>query len=579
MGTHTQIGDVIGEEMQPVTPAADETQASPLHDTALELAAQLSWLPQRPSSEAFTSRCRDLSETFKKLFDRIENAFAHNPGSEDLLWLRTNSQQMAAAARMIASELGPRNTLPMVANKANILPRSLAIARGFLDEVGTEVTKEDFTAFCLAFEEKTPLEFHEINALVPSLKLVILEQIAANGIPLLRGNIETDPAKRAVPYIRAFQQVTQSAWEKELESLIPFDSILRQDPAGAFAAMDLETRNTYRGKIARIAKRSDRTEMDVARKALSLAQQAHTRRYADPRIGLRESHIGYYLVAEGESTLRQAVSYHATFGELFRETLRKHPDNFLLVGIAVLAFVIITGILWLLTPATTPMSVILISMLILLLPSSQAAVQLMNYLTTNLLPAEPLPKLDFSEGIPQNCQTLVAIPTLLLNEKQVCHLVEELEVRYLGNHDPNLHFAIVSDLPDSHQPAPEDSALVALCSKLITELNERYGAKKSGSFFHLHRHRVYNPREKGWMGWERKRGKLLDLNQFLRGHFDSFPVKIGNLSLLPNIRFVITLDSDTELPRGSAHRMIGAMAHPLNQAIVDRESMFCAVLI
>ena len=577
MGTHTQIGDVIGEDMHPVTAPADEaqahaTQTRTLRDPALELAATLSWLPQRPSSEAFSKRCRDLSETFKTLFDRIENAFARNPGSEDLLWLRTNAQQMAAAARMIASELGPRNTLPMVANKAEILPRSLAIARGFLNEVGFEVTKEDFTSFCLAFEEKTPLEFHEINALVPSLKLVILEQIAANGIPLLKGNIETDPSKRVVTYIRAFQHVTQSAWEKELESLIPFDVILRQDPAGAFATMDLQTRNTYRGKVARIAKRSDRTEMDVARKALSLAQQARARKYADPRIGLRESHIGYYLVAEGESTLCQTVAYHSTFGELFRGALRQHPDNFLLVGIAVLAFVIITGILWLLTPATTPMSMILVSMLILLLPSSQAAVQLMNYLTTNLLPAEPLPKLDFSEGIPQDCQTLVAIPTLLLNEKQVCHLVEELEVRYLGNHDPNLHFAIVSDVPDSHQPAPEDSALVALCSKLITELNERYGAKKSGSFFHLHRHRVYNPREKGWMGWERKRGKLLDLNQLLRGHFDSFPVKIGDLAILHNIRFVITLDSDTELPRGSAHRMIGAMAHPLNQAIIDPQS-------
>ena len=572
MGIPLQIGDVIGEEMHPAKPVLVEAQPHPLRGAALQLAATLSWLPQRPSSEAFSKRCRDLSATFKTLFDRIETAFAHNPGSEDLLWLRTNAQQMAAAARMIASELGPRNTLPMVANKAEILPRSLAIARGFLDEVGFEVTKEDFTAFCLAFEEKTPLEFHEINSLVPSLKLVILEQIAANGIPLLKGGIETDPSKRVVTYIRAFQHVTQSAWEKELESLIPFDVILRQDPAGAFATMDLQTRNTYRGKVARIAKRSDRTEMDVARKALSLAQQAHARKYADPRIGLRESHIGYYLVAEGESTLRQAVGYHPTFGERFRGALRAHPDNFLLVGIAVLTFVIITGILWLLTPATTPMTMILLSMLILLLPSSQAAVQLMNYLTTNLLPAEPLPKLDFSEGIPQDCQTLVAIPTLLLNEKQVCHLVEELEVRYLGNHDPNLHFAIVSDLPDSHQPAPEDSALVALCSKLITELNERYGAKKSGSFFHLHRHRVYNPREKGWMGWERKRGKLLDLNQLLRGHFDSFPVKIGDLAILPHVRFVVTLDSDTELPRGSAHRMIGAMAHPLNQAIIDRES-------
>src|SRR3982751_3500533 len=90
-----------------------------------------------------------------------------------------------------------------------------------------------------------------------------------------------------------------------------------------------------------------------------------------------------------------------------------------------------------------------------------------------------------------------------------------------------------------------------------------------GSFFLLHRHRVYNPRERVWMGWERKRGKLLDLNKLLRNEYDSFPVKVGDLSILPNVRFVITLDADTELPRGAAHRMIGAMAHPLNQAIID----------
>ncbi|MGA8865405.1 MAG: glucoamylase family protein, partial [Candidatus Sulfotelmatobacter sp.] len=158
---------------------------------------------------------------------------------------------------------------------------------------------------------------------------------------------------------------------------------------------------------------------------------------------------------------------------------------------------------------------------------------------------------------------------LLLSEKRVRALVEDLEVRYLGNHDRNIHFALLTDLPDSDEPAPEENPLIDLCASLISELNERYGGQQTGSFFLLHRHRVYNRREKGWMGWERKRGKLLDLNKLLRGEYDSFPVKVGDLSLLPTVRFVITLDSDTELPRGSAHRMIGTMAHPLNQAIVD----------
>ncbi len=569
MGPHTQTEGIIGEEERKFASAANIHEVVPVRNAAAEFAATLSWLPERPSSESFSERGQRLLQKFKPLVTGVDAAFAASPDSEDLLWLRTNAQQLSSAARSITSELASQ-TLPVVSNKTEILPRVLGIAQGFLDEVGTTFTKGQFTAFCLAFEETTPLQFHEIGSLVPALKLVLLERIANLGGRHLK-DANQPPDASVVPLIRTFQHVTQASWREDLESLIPFDEFLRQDPTSAYPLMDLESRNVYREKVAQIASRSDLNEVQVAKHALGLARKAQKRGSSDPRIAQRESHIGYYLVSEGAATLCQKVGYHPTFGERFRGWLRSHPDEFLLVGIVVVTFFILTGVLWILTPSDTPLPTLLISMLVLLLPSSQAAVQLMNYLATNLLHPTALPKLDFSEGVPSDCVTLVAIPTLLLSESQVQHLVEELEVRYLGNHDRNLHFAIVSDLPDSPHPAPESNELIDLCSRLITELNERYSRKHAGTFFHLHRHRVYNPREKGWMGWERKRGKLLDLNQLLRSGFDSFPVKIGNLSILPTVRFVITLDSDTELPRGSAHRMIGALTHPLNQAIIDAE--------
>jgi len=566
MGTHTEFRSITGEEEQQPTRAANEARSQTLRRAATELAASVSWLPGTSSSDEFAKRCGTLVTFFKGIFNEVEAAYSKTPGSEDLLWLRTNAQQLSSSARQVASDLEPLNNLPVVSNKNEIMPRVLAIAEACLGEADTALTKTQFTEFCLVFEETTPLEYHEIGALVPALKLVLLEKIAE-----LAGELLKNPASksRVVPYIRIFQHVTQASWKDELESLIPFDGILREDPVGAYSAMNLESRNVYRETVARLAHRSDLSEPQVAQQALNLARQAQKRTYADPRIAMRESHVGYYLVGEGATILSQRVGYHPPFGERFRAFLRKHPDEFLLGGIAVLTLAVITIAVWLLTPVTTPVPLVLLSMLILLLPGSQAAVQLMNYVTTNLLPATTLPKLDFSKSVPDDYVTMVAIPTLLLSEEQVHTLIEDLEVRYLGNHDRNIHFAIVSDLPDAHQPAPEDSALVALCSKLITELNERYSAKNAGSFFHFHRHRVYNPRERGWMGWERKRGKLLDLNQLLRGQYDSFPVKIGNLSILPSVRYVITLDSDTELPRGSAHRMVGALAHPLNQAIID----------
>ena len=237
--------------------------------------------------------------------------------------------------------------------------------------------------------------------------------------------------------------------------------------------------------------------------------------------------------------------------------------------IAILTLAIITATLLFVTTRDTSPQLVLLSMLLFLLPGSQCAIQIIDNIITQVLPAEILPKLDYSKGLPADCMTLVAVPTLLLNEKQVHTLIEDLEVRFLGNHDANIHFALLSDLADSDHRASEDNPLIELCSSLIRELNTKYADQKKGSFLLLHRHRIYNPREKGWMGWERKRGKLLDLNKFLRGEYDSFPIKVGDLSILPKVRFVITLDSDTELPRGSAQRMVGALAHPLNQAIID----------
>lgn len=575
MASETQTNGVVPETRRAMGgedrhAAALESRAElqVLRKAALELAANLSWLPDRDASEMFSERCERLTEAFESLFEGVEEAFGKGKPSEDIRWLRDNDQQLMLAARALANDLGAKNTLPVVSNKVDFLPRVMAIALGFLNVVDTSFTKEQFTEFCKAFQEHTPLRFHEIGALVPSLELLLLETIAAHGKAAVSAPI-TAGSKRIPPYIRIFRYVSQTSWKDEIESLLPFDGILRQDPACAFAFMDVDTKNLYREKVAQLALRSDKSEMDVARAALALAREAEARTYYDPKIGLRESHIGYYLVAEGAPLLRQRVSYHPTFGEHVRIWLRTNPDRFLLVGIAVLALIIISGVLWLLTPPSTPLGEILLSMLILAIPSSQAAVEVMNYLTTNLLEPVMLPKMDYSEGIPEDCVTLVAIPTLLLNEKQVRHLVKELEVRYVGNQDPNIHFAILSDLPDSRQPAPEENELVVLCAKLIDELNERYARRKAGSFVFLHRHRVYNPREKGWMGWERKRGKLMDLNQFLRGKYDPFPVKGGELSILPKVKYVITLDSDTELPRGSAQRMVGAINHPLNQAIID----------
>ena len=486
---------------------------------------------------------------------------------DDFRWINDNLRLLHADLRATKDGFKLVRKLPHVRPPDGATaPRVVALAAGYLSTSGYDFTQAGLVAYVQAFQQNTPLKVVELWALVPALKLVLLEEIAARG-----SKVADDPegSYGVGICVRSLRDISHASWKELLEPMVLFDRLLRQDPAGAYGRMDFESRDLYRTEIANIAQHSDLSEGDVATAALALARAAHQETHASPRVAARVGHVGYYLLAEGAPALHQKVGFSPPFGQWITSSLQRHPNEYYLPGTEVLTLAIMSAIVLLLTNTYTSPGLILFSMVMLLLPCSQSAIQLVNYLITSLLEPKILPKLDFSEGVPDNCATLVAIPSMLFSQQQVRRLVEDLEVRYLGNHDPNIHFALLTDLPDSAVPAAEDDPVIEYCAQLVRELNDKYSSQASGLFLLFHRHRVYNPRERVWMGWERKRGKLMDLNKLLRAEHDSFPVKVGDLSILPRIRFVITLDADTELPRGSADRMIGAMAHPLNQAIVD----------
>jgi cyclic beta-1,2-glucan synthetase len=556
-------------EHSPETKAEDTSSLDELRSHAVELARKLAWLPGTRSSRSFDERYRKLRRAFKPIFRALQVATIAENSSDDFRWLYDNLRLLDNELQGLCDSLPRLRKLPHVRTpKGTVSPRVAAIAEGFLAATRCQFHEPAFTGYIRAFQESTVLEMAEVWAMVVALKLSLLEEIAGRGQKAI---IDRENSYGVGTCIRSLSETSHLPWKNLLEPLILFDSVLRDDPAGAYPKMDYESRELYRSKLAKVAEHSDYTEAEVARTVLDLARQAAREEYGDPRVARRRSHVGYYLVEHGAELLYEKVGFRPSTAQRVTSFLRNHPDEFYLPGIQVLTFAIMSAIVLLLTNTFTSPELILFSMLLLFLPSSQSAVQLMNYLTTSLLKAEILPKLDFSEDISDDCLTLVAVPSLLLNKEQVCRLVDNLEVRFLGNHHRNIHFALLTDLPDSEELPPEEDPLVDFCAQLIRDLNEKYAGQEMGSFLLFHRHRLYNPRERVWMGWERKRGKLLDLNKLLRSQYDSFPVKVGDLSILPRVRFVITLDSDTELPRGSARRMIGALAHPLNQAIIDRE--------
>jgi cyclic beta-1,2-glucan synthetase len=566
--------ELVDEKPESQTVTAAEPHLETLRSAARELARSLNWLPTVRSSDFFPERARRLAAklgpVLRRLNAPLNHAANHAAVSEELQSLRGNRTLLTGELQRFGGGPRPAHGIPHVQTVGGkVVPRVFAVAKGLLLATDYQFSEQAFIAYVEGFQENTSLEMQELWLLISAIKLILLEEVAARATRVLAN---VSGSHKVDVCLRSLREASQTSWKEIIEPLILLDRVLRKDPAGVYSSMDFESRDLYRAELVNIAQHSDCSEQETALMALSLAEEAHQQPCANPREANRYSHIGYYLASDGIDLLRQKVGFRAPFGQQVRTFLKKHPDEFYLPAIAVLTLAIMSTILLLLTdPGNSPV-LILVAMITLLLPCSQSAVQVVNYLVTSLLKPQVLPKIDLSDGIPDSCITMVAVPTLLLSDNQVRRLVDDLEVRFLGNHDPNLHFALVTDLPDSPAPAPEDDPLITLCESLIRDLNQKYDGRGMGSFFLFHRHRVYNPREGVWMGWERKRGKLLDLNKLLRSQYDSFPVKIGDLSLLPQVRFVITLDADTELPRGSAHRMIGTLAHPLNQAIIDPEN-------
>src|SRR5665213_2707131 len=448
-------------------------------------------------------------------------------------------------------------------------PRILGVAQALLNASEYQWSLSGLSTFLKGFQTDHPLSLQELWTFPVALKLALLEEILAQAAGAFSNLPASDAALNAS--LLCMQEISMTVWPNLLEPLIPFEDILRQDPSNTYANMDFESRDLYRIAIARIAAQSPMNEVGVADKALLMARNASRQPNVNERITARCSHIGYYLVDQGLRELRKHCGFRPRVLDHVRSVLRSYADDFYIGGIQTIALLAMAAIILPLVPLYNPLGHLAIAFLLLLLPVSQGAVELMNHTISTILKPQALPKLDFSEGILGDCKTLVAVPVLLLNEQQVHDLVDELEVRSLANQDPNIHFALLTDLPDSvEKPLQLDThPLVLLAGKLIEDLNQRYANAGCGGFLILHRHRIFNPRQGVWMGWERKRGKLLDLNRLVMGGMDCFPYKAGDTSVLNGMRYVLTLDSDTKLPRDSVHRMVGAMAHPLNQAIPD----------
>ena len=358
-------------------------------------------------------------------------------------------------------------------------------------------------------------------------------------------------------------------WREFVETMSDVEKTLRSDPCGVYGMMDFSTRDRYRHAVEKIARSSRRSESEVALEAIRLAREVAARDTCDDRA----AHVGFYLIDAGLRRLEGTVQVRRSPLEGLRRVGRESPLLFYL-GMITLITGIFTGSFlvkahsmgeqdWLIAVIGFP----------LLLGASHLAVALVNWLATLVATPRVLPRMDFSGGIPPESRALAVIPSMLTSAENIEDLVEALEVRFLANRDEHLHFGLLTDFRDAPvETLPEDEPFLRLAQERIQELNEKYRGSKADTFFLFHRARRWNHGEHMWMGYERKRGKLSDLNSLLRGDTgDRFSLIVGDIGVLMNVKYVITLDTDTQLPRDSAWQFVGAMAHPLNRARYDED--------
>ncbi|HET9834664.1 MAG TPA: glucoamylase family protein, partial [Vicinamibacterales bacterium] len=365
--------------------------------------------------------------------------------------------------------------------------------------------------------------------------------------------------------IGSLRLISTFDWSEFFESVSLVEQVLRRDPVAVYGRMDFASRDRYRHAVEEMAEPTGEAQVRVALKSVERARQI-----AERTPEAREAHVGFYLIGEGRRqfergigwepglavNLRRAFFQHATAGYLGTIALGTSA----LVAVAV-AYARAHGWHW---PSLT-----LVAMLTLV-PMSELTIQIFQRLIGRFIPPRKLPRLDLGQ-IPDSARTMVVIPTILDSVDRARELAAHIEVQALGNLDPNIHFAILSDFTDADaEHLPLDDAILAAASEAVKALNTKHGNRGPDRFFLFHRTRQWNEHEGLWMGWERKRGKIEEFNRLLRGAADtSFVLTVGDAAILPQVRYVITLDSDTRLPRDVGRQLIGIITHPLNRPLFD----------
>jgi cyclic beta-1,2-glucan synthetase len=371
--------------------------------------------------------------------------------------------------------------------------------------------------------------------------------------------------------ITSMRQMSAFDWSEFFESVSLVDQVLRD--GSNFGEMDFATRDYYRHAVEDLSRGTEHSELEITKRAIERTKRPSKAGHnGSGTSDDRRADPGYYLIAQGRVDFERELGFRVSWRRRFlRWYIRAAVPGYLGTIFILTAMIMVLPLLHS-KRLGVPVAPLILLAVLATIPASDLAIALVNRAVTDLLGPRKLPRLEYRDGIPENIRSLIVVPTLLTGENAIKELVERLEVHFLANPEGDLRFALLSDWVDApSETLPSDDELLAVAVEGIATLNERHGPAPGGGkrFFLFHRRRVWNECQREWMGWERKRGKLHELNQLLRGSSNTTFIPVGGYppEMVSGVRYVITLDSDTRLPRGAVARLVGTMAHPLNRPI------------
>ena len=506
----------------------------PMDDTHLK---QYAANAAREAKRSGRVSCRSLSRVLKADLKQVcrakeeLNAWSAGqtalPGAAE--WLLDNHYMAVREGERAREALKEEKFLRGTANGEALLRRC---ARSALWAV-PDLDQNRLALYLEGFQSVCPLTEQELSLLVPVLTAGLVERLAGlcDDLETLKG--DKVPPETMGKIFTALRALSGAEWTALLEEASRVERILKRDPSGHYSRMDEDTRRRYRQRVCQLAKKNRLEEGEAAQRALDLARKGE-----GPR-----RHVGWYLYREPlgrAERVRSGVSY----------------------GLAILGLSLIAAlVLW--RVAGTPLAAAL-----LILPLSDIVKNGLDFLLVRLVPPRPVPRMELEGGIPKEGRALCVVVSLLTGAESGSKLAALLERYRLANRDagPELRLGILADLPDSGTPmGAEGAAWMENARWAVDSLNEKYG----GGFYLFFRTPVFSKRDERYMGWERKRGALTELVRLLKGKPSGLEIKSGEKSWLKQVKYVVTLDSDTSLNVGTARELVGAMLHPLNQPVID----------